>query len=138
VAVQLDHLIIPTKDKIASAKLLGSILGVPWAEQSNFGPFSPVFINNELTIDFDQWSDPVPKQHYCFRVDQGEFDSVLARIKAAGIAFRSLPLGEVDYKVNDAFGGNLVYWSEPDGHAWEILTVSYARQGQPSGASSDA
>jgi hypothetical protein len=138
VAVQLDHLIIPTKDKIASAKLLGAIMGVPWAEQSNFGPFSPVFVNNELTIDFDQWSDPVPKQHYCFRVDQGEFDCILARIKAAGIAFRSLPLGDVDYKVNDAFGGNLVYWSEPDGHAWELLTVSYARQGQPSGASSDA
>lgn len=23
---------------------------------------------------------------------------------------------------------HLVYWSEPDGHAWEILTVSDARQ----------
>jgi hypothetical protein len=21
-----------------------------------------------------------------------------------------------------------VYWNEPDGHVWEILTVSYARQ----------
>jgi hypothetical protein len=40
--------------------------------------------------------------------------------------------------VNDAFGGSLVYWSEPDGHAWEILTVSYARQSPPSGAGGDA
>ena len=136
--VQLDHLIVPTKDRVASAKLLAELLGVPWAEQSNFGPFSPVFVNDGLTIDFDQWSDPIPKQHYCFRVDHGQFDSILSRLKAAGIEFRSLPLGEVDYKVNDAFGGNLVYWSEPDGHAWEILTVSYARQGPPPCPSSDA
>ena len=137
-AVQLDHLIIPTKDRIASARLLGAILDVPWAQQSNFGPFSPVFVNDGLTIDFDQWSDLVPKQHYCFRVNQGEFESILARIKAAGIAFRSLPHGEVDYKVNNSFGANLLYWSEPDGHAWEILTVSYARQGPMPCASSDA
>ena len=137
-AVQLDHLIIPTKDRVASARFLGTILGVPWAEQSNFGPFSPVFVNVGLTIDFDQWNDPVPKQHYCFRVSQGEFDFILERIKAAGIAFRSLPLGEVDHKVNDAFGGNLVYWSEPDGHTWEILTVSYARQGPAPGKNGDA
>jgi hypothetical protein len=27
----------------------------------------------------------------------------------------------------DAQYGN-VYWNEPDGHQWEMLTVSYARQ----------
>jgi catechol 2,3-dioxygenase-like lactoylglutathione lyase family enzyme len=133
-AVQLDHLIVPATNRVASARLLGAILGVPWSEQSNFGPFSPVFVNDGLTIDFDQWQGSIPKQHYCFRVDPHEFDSILVRIKAAGIEFRSLPQGEVDYKVNDAFGGNLVYWSEPDGHIWELLTVSYARQGPPPGA----
>jgi hypothetical protein len=137
-AVQLDHLIIPTKNRVASARLLGELLDVPWSEQSNFGPFSPVYVNAGLTIDFDQWPDAVPKQHYCFRVSKGEFDCILARIKAAGISFRSQPLGEVDNKVNDAFGGNLLYWSEPDGHAWEILTVSYARQSHPAGLGSDA
>jgi len=24
-------------------------------------------------------------------------------------------------------GGRVVYWSEPDAHVWEALTVSYAR-----------
>ena len=69
-AIQLDHLMIPTKDRLASAKLLGTILGVPWAEQSAFGPFSPVFVNDGLTIDFDEWPEPIPKQHYCFRLPQ--------------------------------------------------------------------
>lgn len=24
-------------------------------------------------------------------------------------------------------GGRIAYWNEPDGHQWEVLTVSYAR-----------
>jgi len=128
-AAQLDHLIVPARDRVASARLLAELLAVPWAEQGAVGPFSPVFVNDGLTLDFDQWADPVPKQHYCFRVTPQEFDEILARIRAAGIPFRSTPLGQDDYRVNEAFGGNLVYWSEPDGHAWEMLTVSYERQG---------
>lgn len=127
--VHLDHLIVPTRDRVASARLLATLLGVPWAEQAAVGPFSPVFVNDGLTIDFDEWTDPVPKQHYCFRVDAEHFDAVLARLQAAGIVYRSHPLGEDDGQVNTAFGGRLVYWGEPDGHAWEILTVSYARRG---------
>ena len=34
----------------------------------------------------------------------------------------------IDHLVNAAFGGRIVYWREPDGHVWELLTVSYARQ----------
>lgn len=128
--VHLDHLIVPTRDRVASARLLGTLLEVPWAEQAAVGPFSPVFVNDGLTIDFDQWTDPVPKQHYCFRVDPEQFDAVLGRIQAAGLAFRSHPLGADDHRVNTAFGGRLVYWSEPDGHTWEVLTVSYARRGE--------
>ena len=31
-------------------------------------------------------------------------------------------------KVDTQFGGSGIYWNEPDGHYWEMLTVSYARQ----------
>jgi hypothetical protein len=136
--ISLDHLIVPTNNRVRSAELLGKLLGVPWAEQGEFGPFSPVFVNEELTIDFDEWTEPVPKMHYCFKVNASDFELILSRIKNAGIAFRSLPLGTNDNTVNNAFGGSLVYWSEPDGHAWEILTVSYARQSPSSTPSTDA
>lgn len=128
---QLDHLIVPAKDRIASARLLATLLGVPWAEQGPFGPFSPVYVNEDLTLDFDQWNEPIPRQHYCFRVSDEEFDAILNRIRVANIAYRSVPHGADDNKVNNAFGGKLVYWNEPDGHVWEILTVSYERQGGP-------
>ena len=59
---------------------------------------------------------------------------ILARLRSAGLAYRSLPHGPDDHQVNAAFGGQLVYWSEPDGHVWELLTVSYERQSPCAGA----
>ena len=131
--IHLDHLIVPSKDRKAAARQLAQLLGVPWAEQAAVGPFSPLYVNEHLTLDFDEWPEPVPKQHYAFRVSDDAFDAILARIQAAGLAYRSTPIGGDDHQVNTAFGGRLVYWSEPDGHAWEILTVSYARQALPAG-----
>jgi hypothetical protein len=124
--VQLDHLMVPARDKIAAAKLLAELLGVPWSA-SGVGPFAPVFVNDGLTFDFDQWTEPFPRIHYCFRVSQHEFDAILGRIKAAGIPYRSSVHGPVDFRIDTAHGGNIVYWNEPDGHQWEMLTVSYAR-----------
>lgn len=125
--IELDHLMVPARDPVASAKLLAELLGVPWSE-SGVGPFSPVFVNDGFTIDFDQWSDPFPQIHYCFRVAPEEFDAILARIVAKGIAYRSSVHGSVDHAVDTAHGGKIVYWNVPDGHVWEMLTESYARR----------
>lgn len=126
--ILLDHLIVPSRNRIAAARQLAQLLGVPWAEQAAIGPFSPVYVSESLTLDFDEWADPIPKQHHAFRVTEQDFDAILARIKAAGLPFRSTPGGHDDNEVNHALGGRLIYWREPDGHAWEILTVSYARR----------
>jgi hypothetical protein len=123
--IQLDHFIVPSRNQIASAKLLGELLGVPWAE-AGVGPFSPVYINDGLTLDFIQTEEEFPVHHYCFRVGQAEFDAILGRIQQAGIKYRSTVRGPVDMRVDPQFGN--VYWNEPDGHQWEMLTVSYARR----------
>jgi hypothetical protein len=126
-AIQLDHFIVPTHDQVASARLLAELLDVPWSETA-LGPFSPVFINDGLTLDFQTTEDAFPVHHYCFRVGQAEFDAILARLKGRNIAYRSNVRGPSDGKVNTEYGGSMVYWNEPDGHQWEMLTVSYARQ----------
>jgi len=128
-SIMLDHLIVPCQDRVSAARQLAMILGVPWAESAAIGPFSPVFVSDQLTLDFDQWSESVPTLHYAFQVDAAAFDGILSRLRACGIPYRSLPHGDQDQKVNEALGGRLVYWSEPAGHIWEALTVSYARQG---------
>ena len=126
-AVELDHLMVPARDKLASAKLLAELLDVPWSGQG-VGPFAPVIVNDGFTIDFDQWSDPFPKIHYCFRVSEPEFDAILGRLRAKGVPYRSNVQGPVDNQVNAQHGGRIVYWNEPDGHYWEMLTQSYARR----------
>ncbi|CAN7665498.1 hypothetical protein [Acidovorax sp. LjRoot117] len=52
--IELDHLLVPARDKIAAARLLAGLLGVPWSE-TGVGPFAPVFVNDGLTFDFDGW-----------------------------------------------------------------------------------
>jgi hypothetical protein len=125
--IRLDHLMVPSRDKLAAAKLLAELLGVPWSE-TGIGPFAPVYVNDGLTLDFDQWTDPLPLIHYCFRVDEADFDAILGRIRAAGIPYRSSVHGPVDSRIDTQHGGRIVYWNEPDGHQWEMLTASYARQ----------
>lgn len=126
-SIQLDHLIVPSRDRVAAARQLADLLGVPWSE-NGVGPFSPVYVNDELTLDFDQTDAPYPIGQFAFRVDEATFDAVLARIRAAGIDYRSTPNGPMDRAVGTHMGGTLVYWNEPAGHYWELLTVSYARQ----------
>lgn len=126
--IQLDHFIVPTRDQVASAKRLASILGVEWAERG-VGPFSPVYLNDGCTLDFQTTGEDFPIHHFAFRVTDSEFDAILGRLRAQGIPFRGSVHGPMDDKVGEFMGGRLVYWTEPDGHFWEILTVSYARPG---------
>jgi hypothetical protein len=123
-AIHLDHVIVPSRSQVASAKLLAQLLGVQWA-QTGAGPFSPVYVNDGLTLDFQETDEQFPVYHFCFRVGPAEFDAILSRIKAAGIQYRSTVRGPVDMQVSTQYGN--IYWNEPDGHQWEMLTVSYAR-----------
>ena len=49
--IELDHVIVSARNPRQSAKRLGQLLGVRWAE-SGVGPFSPVYVNDGLTLDF--------------------------------------------------------------------------------------
>jgi catechol 2,3-dioxygenase-like lactoylglutathione lyase family enzyme len=127
VAIQLDHTIVPSRHKAVSAQRLAELLGVPWGEAAA-GPFTAVYVNDGLTLDFIDTDEDFPVYHFCFRVGEEEFADILARIQAAGIAYRSTVRGPVDMKIDTQFDGKGIYWNDPDGHQWEMLTVSYARQ----------
>ena len=125
--IHLDHAIVPARNKVASAQRLAELLGVPWSDHGP-GPFAPVYVNDGLTLDFIETDEPFEVYHFCFRVDPEEFDAILGRIEAAGIPYRSSVRGPVDRTVNTDYGGRMFYWNDPEGHQWELLTVSYARQ----------
>jgi catechol 2,3-dioxygenase-like lactoylglutathione lyase family enzyme len=92
-------------------------------------------VNDTLTLDFDERKG-FDSHHYCFHVSDDEFDQIFARVKAAGITYRSSPRGPDDMTLNTRLGGRNFYWTDTDGHIWEVLTVSYARResGAPAGS----
>jgi catechol 2,3-dioxygenase-like lactoylglutathione lyase family enzyme len=124
-AILLDHLIVPSHNPIASAESLAGFLDVPW--ESEVGHFTPVYVNDTLTLDFAA-RDSFASHHYCFHVNDDEFDGIWDRVRAAGIPYRSTPRGPDDLQLNTRMGGRNFYWTDSDGHNWEVLTVSYARQ----------
>ena len=46
--LELDHAIVPSRDRAAAARLLASLLDVPWAAQGPVGPFSPVYVTDVI------------------------------------------------------------------------------------------
>jgi hypothetical protein len=96
--ILLDHVIVPARNRGASAKMLADLLGVPWSEDQA-GPFTAVYVNDTLTLDFGQ-AETIAPHHFCFHVSDREFDAIFARIKAAQIPYRSQPRGPADMTVN--------------------------------------
>ncbi|HEX9127307.1 MAG TPA: VOC family protein [Methylomirabilota bacterium] len=123
-AIVMDHLIVPAHDAVASAKSLAELLGVSWVAAQ--GHFTPVYVNETLTLDFDS-RDRFDSHHYCFRVSDAEFDAIFGRLTASGTRYRSQPNGPSDMRINTRLGGRNIYWTDANTHIWEILTVSYAR-----------
>jgi len=118
----LNHIIIPAKDKDASAKFLAGILGIE--PQPQWGPFRPVQTSNGVTLDFVDSTD-VRTQHYAFLVDDREFDAAFARIKQTGLAFWAGPHKEGPGEINRHWGGRGVYFEDPNGHLLELITKPY-------------
>ena len=54
--IHLDHAIVPARDQRASAQRLAELLGVPWSA-TTIGPFSAVYVNDGMTLDFQDTDD---------------------------------------------------------------------------------
>jgi catechol 2,3-dioxygenase-like lactoylglutathione lyase family enzyme len=121
VTVVLNHLIVPAVDKVASAGFLGRLLeAVPGAAA---GPFIPVRINKDLTMDFAE-REVVQAGHYAFLVGDDTFDALLAYLgDNPAIDYGSGPVGGWDRRINHLGGGRGVYVRDPDGHGYELFTA---------------
>ncbi len=79
-------------------------------------------VNDTLTLLFDQ-DDAFESHHYAFHVGDTEFEAILHRVKDAGLVYGSTPWSLDDRKLNDWNGGRGVYFTTPDGHVLELMTV---------------
>jgi catechol 2,3-dioxygenase-like lactoylglutathione lyase family enzyme len=126
--IELNHTVVPARDKVLSAKFFARIFGLPF-DESAVGYFAPVRINKTLTLDFvdsKAWTESskrVATHHYAFKVSEKEFDEIFSRIQAEAIPYGSEPYSRQDMKINHRGGGRGVYFDDPDGHVLELLTV---------------
>jgi catechol 2,3-dioxygenase-like lactoylglutathione lyase family enzyme len=120
--VELNHTIIPTKNKWKSAKFLAEILGLEAGPE--WSHFVPVRTSNGVTLDFAEAAE-FRRQHYAFLVSEQEFDSALSRIKSAGIAFYADFNRDGHGQINHLYGGRGCYFEDLDGHLMEIITRPY-------------
>lgn len=119
--VVLDHHIVPVRDNEESATFLARILGIPYA--GRHGPFASVHVG-ETILDFDTRKD-VPRLHYAFKVSEEEFDQVLGRLQAEGVSYGSEHDGTYNSQTNVRAGGRGLYFPDPCGHSWEVITATY-------------
>jgi catechol 2,3-dioxygenase-like lactoylglutathione lyase family enzyme len=117
--ITLNHTIIPARDKAVAAKFFAGIFGL---KRGRSGYFAPVRINKSLTLLFDD-DTKFESHHLAFHVSNREFDAIFGRIKEAKIAFGSAPWSLEDGKLNDWGGGRGVYFRDPNGHVFELMTV---------------
>ena len=117
--IELNHTIVPAKDKEASARFFARIFGLEY--KGPMGHFAPVQVNGSLTIDFDD-GDGFQSHHLAFKVSDEEFDGILERVKAEGLSYGSQPGSRTDGKLNNRRGGRGLYFDDPSGHVLEAFT----------------
>ena len=129
--MELNHLLVPCKNKVESANYFARLMGLPTGP---VGHFAPVKIHDGLMFDYAE-SDDVSlwdgedghfaRQHYAFKVDDGEFDAIFGRVQAEGLRYGSGPGPEhlYDMEVDHRRGGKRVYFDELNGHSIEIFTA---------------
>ncbi|MBB6347976.1 VOC family protein [Nonomuraea muscovyensis] len=122
-SVHLNHTIMPARDRDATAAFLVEILGLEPA--SEYGPFRVVSLGNDVSIDVVQAGDDLPSLHYAFLVGEDEFDQIWGRIKERGLTYWADPFHRRAGQINTNDGGRGLYWSDPNGHNLEIITVPY-------------
>ena len=121
-AIHLDHTIVQSHDKEASARFIAKIFGLQY--EGPWGPFAPVKFNETLSMDFDDRRE-VHHNHYAFLVSDDEFDAILGRVKDEGIPFGSAPFQLDDMEINHLHNGRGFYFADANGHSWEVITHTY-------------
>ena len=119
--IDLNHTIVPSRDKVAAAGWFARIFGLEYAGLN--GHFAPVQVNTTLTLDYDDAAE-FESHHYAFHVDVPTFDAIFARLEAESVVYGSGPGSASNMRTNHRGGGKGVYFKDPDGHLLELLTVA--------------
>ena len=118
IAVEVNHIEIPAKDKRATAELLAYVLGLE--VEGRFGESVRILQSNGLTLEFSECNACWAFQ-CAFLIDDAEFDAALSRINSGAIQFYA----EFDRTgfgdINSRDGCRCIYFDDPNGHLFELI-----------------
>ncbi|CAM5343592.1 chaP protein [Streptomyces spiroverticillatus] len=120
---RLDHTIVHSRDRFASARFLTELLGAP--DPKPFGPFASVPLENGVTLDYMDDSGRIVPQHLAFLVTDAEFDEIFARIQERAVPYWADPYSSKPQQINHEHKGRGFYFRDPDNHSLEVLTHTY-------------
>ena len=123
---ELNHIIVWCRDKVASAAFLAEMFGLKTPEP--FLQFLVIRLANGVAMDFMAKDGDIALQHYAFLVSDAEFDAILTRIKAKGLAHWADPARTRPGEINHFWGGRGVYFFDPNGHLLEAITRPYGKE----------
>jgi catechol 2,3-dioxygenase-like lactoylglutathione lyase family enzyme len=127
--IEFNHTLVWCEDQEKSARFLADMLGLP--PPVKLYHFDVVDLANGVTIDFSNVpfspAPPIQPQHYAFLVSESEFDEIFGRIKERELDYWADPRRQVPGEINHNDGGRGVYFSDPSGHYYEVITRPYAR-----------
>jgi hypothetical protein len=87
--IELDHLIVYSRDKRVAAAFLADMLGLPAPQPA--GKFLAVRLGHGLSLDFADSRGDVVAQHYAFAVSDAELDAVIARLRERRLPYWADP-----------------------------------------------
>jgi Lactoylglutathione lyase and related lyases len=124
-AAQLNHTIVWCHDQERSATFLTEILGLP--PPRRFMGFLVVDLANDVSVDYlpAESDERIALQHLAFLVSEEEFDGALARVRERTAEIWADPAKRQPGRINRHFGGRGVYFEDPNGHLFEIITTPY-------------
>ena len=120
---RFNHLAVAANDKHESATFLTDLLGL--AEPTAWGPFLSVMLDDGVRLDYAEPGGEFPGQHYALLVSDDVFDRALERIGARDVRFWADPRMQLPGEINTNHGGRGVYFNDPSGHHFELITQPY-------------
>ena len=121
--VQLNHTIVSCRNQQTSATFLTDILGL--AAPTRFEPFLVVETDNGVSLDYLESDGEIAPQHYAFLIGEDDFDAVFDRIVGRKVEHWADPGRSRPGEINHNDGGRGVYFADPDGHLFEVITRPY-------------
>ena len=124
VRAKLDHTIVWCSDQEKSAHFLTEILGLP--PPRRFLGFLVVDLANDVSVDYmAAESEPIALQHLAFLITEAAFDAALPRVRKLAGEIWADPARTQPGRINHHWGGRGVYFQDPDGHLFELITKPY-------------